>query len=287
MTETEGKIMKKILIATTALVATAGVAAADVSISGWAYAIVESGDALVDGGGSEVNHGGRIQFSASTQTDSGLGLSYYSRMTNTTLAGQAFGEYSRVSMSMNGMTIDVGSANGAGQSLARHTTGYLGVNDSGVGVGLSLADNRMTGALTDGGENVVARYSVGAVSVAAAAAVDGTGPTEFGVRYSDNGMTIGYAANNESGWQAFASYQMGDVTIAAGANDADTATGSVSYNVGGGLTLTAAMRSQAVAGDSWGVDASYDLGGGATLAAQFGEAPDGDKGAAIGVIFNF
>jgi outer membrane protein OmpU len=36
MTETEGKIMKKILIATTALVATAGVAAADVKLSGYA-----------------------------------------------------------------------------------------------------------------------------------------------------------------------------------------------------------------------------------------------------------
>jgi outer membrane protein OmpU len=36
MTETEGKIMKKILIATTALVATAGVAAADVNLSGYA-----------------------------------------------------------------------------------------------------------------------------------------------------------------------------------------------------------------------------------------------------------
>jgi outer membrane protein OmpU len=34
MTETEGKIMKKILIATTALVATAGVAAADITLSG-------------------------------------------------------------------------------------------------------------------------------------------------------------------------------------------------------------------------------------------------------------
>jgi hypothetical protein len=42
MTETEGKIMKKILIATTALVATAGVAAADVRICRATHVLVHS-----------------------------------------------------------------------------------------------------------------------------------------------------------------------------------------------------------------------------------------------------
>jgi outer membrane protein OmpU len=48
MTETEGKIMKKILIATTALVATASVAAADVRLSGYARFGVQYNEGRAD-----------------------------------------------------------------------------------------------------------------------------------------------------------------------------------------------------------------------------------------------
>lgn len=279
--------MKKILIATTALVATAGVAAADVSVSGWAYGMVQAGDALVAGGGSEFARGGRLQFGASTETDGGLGLSYYSRMTSYNGgAGEEGLQWNRVSMSMNGISVDLGNANGAGQSTARHTTGYIGVDNGSVGAAAGLADNRMTGAHADGGDNIVVKYSAGMITAAVSAELDGTGNTEFGVRYSDNGLTVGYAANNASAWQALVSYSFGDVTVAAGANDADTTTGSISYNVGGGLTVTAIGASR-TAGDSYGLDVSYDLGGGATFAAQFVENAAGDKGAAAGVVFNF
>ncbi|MGA0922876.1 MAG: porin, partial [Lutimaribacter sp.] len=75
MTETEGKIMKKILIATTALVATAGVAAAEVNFSGYArfgmqYTSIDATDTT----STDVVSRARIQADASTTTDAGLGL---------------------------------------------------------------------------------------------------------------------------------------------------------------------------------------------------------------------
>jgi outer membrane protein OmpU len=310
MTETEGKIMKKILIATTALVATAGVAAADVTVSGWAYGIVYAGDAFVTGGGSEIQRGGRIQFSASTQTDGGLGLAYYSRMTsyngdgtvpanlgtssatgaavtaNPIISGENGLQWNRVSLSYEGMSLDLGNANGAGQSTARYTLGYIGVDDSGVGVGLGLADNRTATTHTDGGDNAVFKYTMGNVLIAASTTLDGTGVNEVGIRYTDNGLTVGYSANNNSEWRGLVTYTMGSVTASVGANSDDTTLGGVSYDMGNGLTVGALMASRA-AGDSYGIDVSYDLGGGATLGGQFGETAGGDKGAAVGIFFTF
>jgi outer membrane protein OmpU len=287
MTETEGKIMKKILIATTALVATAGVAAAEVSVSGWAYGIAYSGDAFVADGGTEIERGGRIQFGASTQTDGGLGLSYYARMTSYNGSeGQPSVSWHRVSMSFQNMSLDLGNANGAGQSTARYTMGYIGVDDSGVGAGLGLADNRTATTHSDGGDRLVFKYTMGNVLVAASADLNGDGVTEAGIRYTDNGLTVGYSANSESEWRAAASYELGNVTVGLGANSDDTVQGGVSYNMGGGLTVAALMASRD-AGDSFGMDVSYDLGGGATLAAQFGEDAAGNNGVAAGIFFSF
>jgi outer membrane protein OmpU len=288
MTETEGKIMKKILIATTALVATAGVAAADVSVSGWAYGIVIAGDAMTADGGAEIQRGGRLQFAASTQTDGGLGLSYYSRMTSYNGdAGQPSLSWHRVSMSYGNMSLDLGNANGAGQSTARYTLGYIGVDDSTVGaVNFRLADNRTASTHSDGGDRAVFKYTMGNVLVAASANLDGSGATEVGVRYSENGLTVGYSANNESEWRAVATYTVGSVTASVGANSDDATMGGISYDMGNGITVAALMADRAN-GSSYGFDVSYDLGGGATFAAQFGENAAGQTGAAAGIYFSF
>ena len=63
--KTEGKIMKKILFATTALVATASVAAADVSFSGYAA----MGVAKIGNASAEAQHNVDLYISASTEAD--------------------------------------------------------------------------------------------------------------------------------------------------------------------------------------------------------------------------
>lgn len=189
-------------------------------------------------------------------------------------------------MSYQNMSLDLGNANGAGQSTARYTMGYIGVDDSGVGAGLGLADNRTATTHSDGGDRLVFKYTMGNVLVAASADLNGDGVTEAGVKYTDNGLTVGYSANSESEWRAAASYALGNVTVGLGANSDDTVQGGVSYDMGGGLTVAALLASK-TAGDSFGLDVSYDLGGGATLAAQFGEDAAGNNGVAAGIFFSF
>ncbi|MEY4872790.1 MAG: hypothetical protein RLZZ563_2120, partial [Pseudomonadota bacterium] len=60
--------MKKILLATTMLAATAGFAAAEVSLSGDA----RMGITKVDGSDAVLNHRARVKFSLSGETDNGL-----------------------------------------------------------------------------------------------------------------------------------------------------------------------------------------------------------------------
>ncbi len=65
--------MKKILIATTALVATAGVAAADVTLSGYGrFGMDYNSGAAVDTSKTRVTMRMRVNIDASTETDSGV-----------------------------------------------------------------------------------------------------------------------------------------------------------------------------------------------------------------------
>jgi len=287
MTETEGKIMKKILIATTALVATAGVAAAEVSVSGWAYASMVSGDALTDDGGSEFTRGGRLQFGASTETDNGVSLSYYSRMTSYNgSAGEAGLQWNRVTMAMDNFTLQLGNANGAARTGGRAAIGYIGVDNGSVGVNFNLGDNSFAGVHTDGGDNAVLTYRMGSVAIAASAQMDGEGETEFGIKYSEGPLTVGFGGNGNNDWMAMASYKVGALTFAGGSNSDEKTIASVAYDMGNGMTFTALTADQA-AGGSYGVDVSCSLGGGATLSAQVGENAAGETGAAVGIFFSF
>ena len=71
--------MKKVLFATTALVATAGVAAAEVSVGGFGYFGVAHDSAAADE--TFVTHATRLTFSASVETDSGVTFGASSRIT--------------------------------------------------------------------------------------------------------------------------------------------------------------------------------------------------------------
>uniref|UniRef100_UPI003F6B5A1C porin n=1 Tax=Lentibacter sp. TaxID=2024994 RepID=UPI003F6B5A1C len=70
--------MKKILFATTALVATASVAAADVTFSGFAYAGVRN----VEDADTDFTQSVRIVADASVETDAGVSFSAHKRLVN-------------------------------------------------------------------------------------------------------------------------------------------------------------------------------------------------------------
>ena len=135
--------MKKILFATTALVATASVAAADVSFSGYA----RFGLSYNDGTGEVTNASRfRIQADVSTETDSGLTLNARQRFQteeNSTggLNGVRFGA------SMGAVSVNLGNINGVIESAPNL---YMSTKSAGVGLegnGFeSLAVNTAAGA---------------------------------------------------------------------------------------------------------------------------------------------
>ena len=149
-----------------------------------------------------------------------------------------------------------------------------------------MGDNSFAGVHTDGGDNAVLTYRMGSVAIAASAQMDGEGETEFGIKYSEGPLTVGFGGNGNNDWMAMASYKVGALTFAGGSNSDEKTIASVAYDMGNGMTFTALTADQA-AGGSYGVDVSYSLGGGATLSAQVGENAAGETGAAVGIFFSF
>ena len=102
--------MKNLLIATTALVATAGVAVADVKVSGYARfgALYNDG---VAAGADEINTASRLrlQFDATTETDGGLTLGVRQRFQTEENAGGATGNGARFFATTGGLTIAMGN----------------------------------------------------------------------------------------------------------------------------------------------------------------------------------
>jgi outer membrane protein OmpU len=245
--------MKKILLTTTALTMSAGVAAADLSLSGRAGAGVISGanpgaagmDAGVE---SEVWSGIDIAISASVETDGGLSLSVSDDIGGGKLPDYADKELDdqtgdigtpAVAMSYRGATLTIDNQD-IDDLYDDDQSGDIGLsaNIGGVSVGLTMD--------TDAADNApTSSYSVGYTVSGIALSLAGTDADEDG--------------NSAMVWSA--SYGMGDLTIGIevdnnGEGD-DVTTGSVTYAAGGGLSVTLSADDN----DDWDASASWSSGG--------------------------
>jgi outer membrane protein OmpU len=307
MTETEGKIMKKILIATTALVATAGVAAADVNLSGYARFGVQFDEGrTVAGALEETRPVSRVrwQLDASTTTDAGVGLNVRQRIqseengTNGTNGG-------RFGLTYGGVAVNVGNINGVIESTPNL---YMRSNSAGVG----LEGNGFHSLATN---NAGGSWGWTAYSSGGAGATDGAE-----VIYSANGMRL-HVSDTSTATAYGASYAMGDITVAAGYEDID-AGGSITlvtagmnigqgwaaiahginesaagvdvsktsvkggYNVAPGMNVYGFIASED-AGDASGVGMSMDLGGGASFDAGYTNTAASLGVLSAGIFFTF
>lgn len=277
--------MKKILLASTVLVATAGFASADVTMGGWAYFGVSHNSAAATQ--NTINHGVRLDFTATTTTDSGIDLTAYGRATGAATSAATW-DYFRVSAATNGVSIRIGSTHGAMRTLARNAAFY-GYNDGGT---FSVDNSRGTAnELIDSvHDTVLLQYTMGGFTVAAAAdASTGGTAQELAVRYAANGFTVGIGGNDTNEWMAAVSYTSGDLTVGLGAADGVAAnkatTATVSYALSAATTLGLAVSD--VAGTtSYGLNVSHNLGGGATLSGTIGDTGTATV-AGLGVKFNF
>ena len=301
--------MKNILFATTALVATAGIASADVSISGFA----EMG--IFDNGNGDMQFFNDIDvtFGMSGETDGGLTFGASVDLDESTVADTAAGGSTNAAMGNNSRggiaafvsggfgTVTLGDTDGAsdwamtetaiGGAMADDHTAHAGYNGNGV----------------EGGDGQVLRYDYSMDSLGFAVSMtqgdDGVGvvddTVEVGVRYSmdmggssvalglgfmDAGtQTVAGVTGDTSGYGLSASVTSGAITGTVNYSDGDfigvetTHTGlGIGYTMDA-LTVGFNWGEYDVAGvtaDGYGLAVNYDLGGGAVVQFGYGDGTD-------------
>ncbi len=260
--------MKKVLLASTALVLSAGVAAADMKLTG------NGRMGVIDGFGDDIGFTSRFRavFTGSGETDGGLSFGGSIRADNS--AGGAAGTAGSVFVSGAFGTLTMGDVSGAPEAA---------VGDVG-GVGLTgLGDLNEAVYLSNGARPAMRYdYSFGDFGVHVSADNPAlTSDTVFGVAvsYSAGAISAGLGYEDTGSIDhivAGASVGFGDATIkamfgtASGAVDGDQYGVSVSYGMGA-IEATAFYQNSEDLGafEAWGVGASYDLGGGASLVGGY------------------
>jgi outer membrane protein OmpU len=300
--KTEGKIMKKILFATTALVATASVAAADVTFSGFAYAGVRS----VENADTDITQSVRINANASVETDGGVTFSAHKRV----VSGNGSSNYGFVKVSSGGAQVTIGNTHGAIRKIARQVL-FVGYDNG----GLTAATNA-PGSVTqnDGSDNIYASYSVGGLTLgvstqmaenvvtttstlgtaAATTATETTAVTrdgrdvEFGASYTMNGITVAAAATTADTdfWAAKVTGSVAGLSLGLGFNELDETVFTASGSIGAATTVDFGYEDNS-AGGRYGVAVNHDLGGNVSLIGDVMQDESDVTTMGLGVYFNF
>ncbi len=305
--------MKKVLLATTALALSAGVAYAEVSVSGSANMGLKYNGGATGGASKETVHTDvSIGFAGSVETDGGLTVSAF-----TTLLTENEGAFSNdgtgVSVSGAFGKLSMGSISEADKQGGLADIGFKGIGIDDVAEGYHGA----------GSHNVGYTYSSGALSFAVSANVgEATSTTAknegyavgakytFGSSYIGVGMnslnsTAGatvaaegdttsiYAGTSMDAFSVNAMYSSLDSELAGQANKSAQGI-NVAYTTGAatisfGYSDDNTASSKAV----YGAGVSYDLGGGAAIKAGVGKVRAAQSAAAtatkadLGVSFSF
>ena len=263
--------MKKILFATTALVATASVAAADVTFSGYARVGIQQ-DAASN---TTMDHRIQLGVSGSAEADNGTTFSVYSRMRV---------DDSEVSDGFNTPTITI--SNGAFKLQAGNTYSAIGARTNVFGSGTGLNGDygiydrfdtwySSTGAA--GMDRIRVDYTMGSTTLSVSGDVSGADALGVGLSAALGSLNVGVGASDDSRYTADVNVALGDVTV--GARLTDTLSGAYANYTQGDLGL----QMYAADDNDWGVGMTYALGGGATFGAEYNET--GAMNATIG--FNF
>jgi hypothetical protein len=302
------RIMKKVLLTTTALVMTAGVAAAEVSFSGTAQVSMSD----TQGAGSQVNTHTDLNIAISGAADNGMTFS-------TSIGYDA------------GRQVDVGDmeldALEGGMSAAEPSVG-IAYNGFSITVDGAGVDDLYNDDVTSG--DVAVSGSMGGLDIGLTTALtSGDSNSSLSLGYAMGDLSVSYASTNNSDALAGAdaslmsvSYKMGDTTLTASSDD-DGVTADPVTKVGfstkmNALTIGLSVASNGAAGsdigDDWNasiaysagvmsasvatdedsvteIQASYDLGGGANVFFANRAGTDGAGAnkdfSAVGINFAF
>ncbi|WP_028029273.1 porin [Gemmobacter nectariphilus] len=318
--------MKKVLIATTALTLSAGIAAADVKVSGSARFGLQYNGANATKTSLEKRM--TLNIDGSTTADNGVTFGARVRLRSDEVAGSAVNG-ARVYARSGGLTVAVGNILGAIESMPNlygPSVGLTGLGWSGLVTNIDRAGAAHNSNYFDwdaydsrgiGAEGIEVIYSMG----------DFAGH----VSYSSSKLNGGVAATKRLA--AYGAYTFSGWTVALGVQDADTARnvqdkvvltasgkigdfgvgfgvaqngkgpkgvgGKVTkYAINGSYTMGATTLSGYVATQnvlpvatgsktSYGIGASYDMGGGARIVGGIERTTRKDTRADVGVAFNF
>ena len=280
--------MKKILLATTALVATTGFAAAEMTWSGSANV----GMKYSDSGTTQLHNEIDLGMAATGETDGGIGwkveMGLDSDNTDNSGAGTGTVDEGSVTLSGDFGSIRVGAVSSATTNVGLADVGFdtIGIDDAaekGRNAGdthdvewhYSMDEIALTASIdtSDDDMAISAGWSSGSLSIAvahsAAGATGGATATAGSIGTSVGGFAVKMMAASHStanfdsvGLQASMPVDgLGTVTFVTGSNDTDSKS-------------------------SWGVGFSKALGGGATLAGAFGSA-NGNDVADLGISLSF
>lgn len=304
--------MKTLLLATTMLATTAGLAAAEVSLSGDARMGVVYDDFFDDA--LSFNSRARVIFSLSGETDGGLSFGGSFRADNADDA--ATGVDGAVFLSGAFGTISMGDVSSAAENAVGDLAevGYTGFSSFG-GVALDIngafdggLGNEMQYVATGDDEMALYEYATGAVSLYVSVGQPGDGQTSYsvGARYDADtfGVALGYEDLEDEATQLIggAYATVSGVTLRAiygavdgrgAVLDVDQYGLSASYTMDA-VSLDAFWRKTDVEDgreiDAYGIGATYDLGGGAAIEGGIAKIDDGTDPnviADLGVTFEF
>lgn len=315
--------MKKILFASTALVATAGVAAAELTIGGsarfgLAYDESETNE-------TRIEQRMRVNITGIAETDAGVKLEARFRLEaneddhENSISGRGPGA-AGFAVSFGGLRVDVGNVSNVLDSGDQ-------VDYFGYGIGFTSfleANSNFNGPATGFGAGsadattIKARYTVGDFSAslsyketraqAAVAAVPGNAGSaavaadeeyQLGLGYTlANGMSIGavYSDTDTAGdyWVIGLNGTAGaigyTVMVGDGDNQQDTSiSASMNYEVSSATSIRALVADGGMTGadTAYGIGFRHGLGGGVTLAGGVGSDSSSNTKADLGVSFSF
>jgi outer membrane protein OmpU len=317
--------MKKVLFATTALVATAGVAAADVTFGGYGrFGILYNDTAAGDS--TDVTSRFRLQIDATAESDAGVVFGARARIQqnnsdeqqsinegpdNVLGTADDFAENAgpagtgingvRFFARTGGFEVGVGNIFGALESMPGQYPIDLGL--TGLGYDYTAfggnGDAYSSGGNGAAGSNgVEVMYSAGDLSVHVSAS-DTNDRVAGYVAYTWSGWTfaVGGQDSDDAGDTEFTataggSFGIADVTLAY----ADNGTGGDRVVLAGRFDVGAATDIEVYVADNdggteddtgYGIDFNHDLGGGTSLRGGVVKQFDGDTVADMGVRFNF
>jgi len=299
--------MKKVLFATTALVATAGVAAADITFSGYGrFGVQYTDDGTTDS--LDVTSRLRLQIDVSAESDAGVTFGARTRFQTAEGDGDTGMNGVRFFARTNGFEVGVGNIYGALESMPGQYDIDLGL--TGLGYDYTAynfrGDAYSSGGAGNSGDNgIEVIYSVGDFK-AHVSASEGNDRIAAVASYKYNGWTLAAGVQDsdsdvDTEWTLSASGNFGPAMVslayAANGDEDDVVAGvqggdhivlAARFDIGAATNIEAYVAdADYFAETSYGIDFNHDMGGGTSLRGGVASLGDDTTRADLGVRFNF